>query len=788
MAKKPQECIDLITQAKNLAGEDVEVLTQLASDLIESAEGLEPSKLAQSMKRALKEQIADIENRKIMRIQTEGALKESMKVIKSAKRAEEGMAALIGESQDRFYGSSDSIWLRSSETESRLNAILETGMSGKQELQYIYRSGEKSREIAMELFELRDGGSPGISKSPEALEIAKLIRTMQDEVIESYRASGVPMRYLPGYIVRNSHDIIKMRSAGKEKWVADTMQLLDKERTFRNTGEAEEVLGSVYDSIIEGRRPDPDSHIFDDTEVGLNKYHNISKKQLREKVLHFEDGEAWHLYNESYGRSGLKESLDSSIKMHARQLALINKFGAIPSAGWNKLKKQVRKSLEVPGKEKELASFDKKSDSLDQLFKYTSGDRLRGDLSSDMVMTAKQGALFLQELKLLGLTGIAATQELASSAMIVKSATGKNMFQSIKDQITSSAKLLRPQDQKVILRKMAILTEMFNKVDVNSMIESGGTVGKINKARNIFHKTTGLNYITKLHKSATVFTFASDVADNAKLSFDKLDPYLSENFIRVKIGAKEWEFIKKGVDEVDLSGGKVQLITPEAIIKNNPEVKNIKEISQRYSVYLNDLARRGSPEAGARELSAMNMGTTPGTWSNAGLGLLMQFKGYPLAAIKTTARIAKSNPDFDWRGFSLEDLKRNKGSLYDTGQYMASMMAMAYATMTLYNLAKGKEAPDPTSADTWRDAAIRSGVGGLFADTVLGRYNNLAGPTAGMLLDIKSAVNGDKRAQAKILSTRSLPLQNHIGVVNPISQGFYDGIYKVITGEDPPKK
>src|SRR3546814_20771794 len=56
---------------------------------------------------------------------------------------------------------------------------------------------------------------------------------------------------MPGYIVRQSHDVYRIRGAGFEKWRDDILPHLDMARTFAD-GADEKTLRAVYDGLASG--------------------------------------------------------------------------------------------------------------------------------------------------------------------------------------------------------------------------------------------------------------------------------------------------------------------------------------------------------------------------------------------------------------------------------------------------------------------------------------------------------------------------------------------------------
>ncbi|HEV2186936.1 MAG TPA: hypothetical protein VGR70_06995, partial [Stellaceae bacterium] len=95
------------------------------------------------------------------------------------------------------------------------------------------RSKPMERLWGRELYELSKGeaGNPGVTKSPEALKIAKILDKYQTQARADINKAGAAIGDYSGYITATSHDPDKIRSAGLAEWKAFIKPRLDP-RTF----------------------------------------------------------------------------------------------------------------------------------------------------------------------------------------------------------------------------------------------------------------------------------------------------------------------------------------------------------------------------------------------------------------------------------------------------------------------------------------------------------------------------------------------------------------------------
>ena len=120
----------------------------------------------------------------------------------------------------------------------------------KNDLLKVFQSTELDEKIYVELF---DGF--GKSGSPEARQIAESIQKVQKRLLKRKNRNGANIGELKNYVVRQNHDALLLRDAGKETWVADIKNYIDKEKTFENKPldkTEDEFLGDMYDNLVSG--------------------------------------------------------------------------------------------------------------------------------------------------------------------------------------------------------------------------------------------------------------------------------------------------------------------------------------------------------------------------------------------------------------------------------------------------------------------------------------------------------------------------------------------------------
>lgn len=188
-------------------------------------------------------------------------------------------------------------------------------------------AGEAGERDVWEMASKCDGpGNPGVTKDAHALEIAKILQKWQKTAMASLNAEGAWIRSYSGYITRTSHSADKIGAAGPEKWIGDTLPLLDLRRTFGTDDpqRARDALFKMHTSMALG------DHYDYGRPVDEPLYPHTAKAASSERELHFKSGKEWHAYNEQYGDHNATHTVVQALSTSARRSALMKEFGTRP--------------------------------------------------------------------------------------------------------------------------------------------------------------------------------------------------------------------------------------------------------------------------------------------------------------------------------------------------------------------------------------------------------------------------------------------------------------------------
>jgi hypothetical protein len=175
-------------------------------------------------------------------------------------------------------------------------------------------SGAFDREAYIALFNMGKGlDTTGLPK--EAIKIAEIVNKYQTDARNTRNRFGAWIRDLQGYIVRQSHDMYKIRDAGQDDWAKFTYQRLDvKKMTDLGLISPLDPVRSIrelYQDFAAGNHMKPVAAETD--AVAFKGGANLAKKESQSRSLYFKDGAAAFEYNERFGQGRLADVVISGL-------------------------------------------------------------------------------------------------------------------------------------------------------------------------------------------------------------------------------------------------------------------------------------------------------------------------------------------------------------------------------------------------------------------------------------------------------------------------------------------
>jgi hypothetical protein len=658
-----------------------------------------------------------------------------------------------------------------------------------------FKSKDKTRNIFIEMGELgRRDGKPGVTGDEEAVKIAKLVEGLTSKMVARQNRAGAYILKIPGYIIRQTHDIQAIRSLGGEGnslasktrsyalWKEFTLPLLDIKKTF-DGADVKKVLRDIHEGLYTGiHGPEHDEQMVRVASV----IGDLAKKVSAERVLHFKDADAAWKYNEMFGVKDFKEAVLSDIHHRARSIALMENLGPNPEAN---LKNMIRE-LEEEGRLGEDAA--KQVDSLRDWRIMAAYNELSGKNETPANPTLSRVMGNVRILAQLAKMGGVVLSAFSDRAFLQAEASyqGISHLQTLVQQIKSF--LPKTGDTKQALRLMGIGLDGLLGNALSRYSSHTTTGGLLHEVQRKFFSLNFLNQWTDASKSAAGELFAAHLGEHAGFTFDKLPDDLRKILTMYDISPKEWDALRMTAKTIGDTGATLLMPTEVAFIP----VENIAEIADSHGlrptdanlartrdqleaklrVYLTDRVDIAIPTPGVAERKYATMNTQAGTPLGEAVRMLMLFKSFPLTILnRVMGREIYGNGAQNFRQWLLHDTKGK----FHLAQLMAMGVAAGYISGAIRDMLKGRN-PKPLLTDdgkinweTLNDAAIRGGSLGTLGDVLLQDYDRgyrgflsqMAGPIAGQFdtaMDIKTRITHGQEflPQVSQLALDNTPLLN----------------------------
>lgn len=568
----------------------------------------------------------------------------------------------------------------------------------------------------------------------DTLEAARLL---QNE-------AGAFIRKLPGYIVRQGHDMYKIRNTPREQWVADMKQWLDP-ATFNANQTADEFLNQVYANLSSG------VHLSmgdSDWLSGFKGPGNLAKKLSQERTLHFKDPETWMAYNQKYGVGSLYDAVNGHIDKAAKSTALLRVWGPNPESAFAAEIDQALIRLRDEGRYEDaeaLASASRNGMLKAEFDQLTGASNIPGSVK--IAWWGSVTRMVITMSKLGGMT-LSAFPDIHVRAAALRH-NGVNMMEGYANAMQS----LFGRFNKGESREVADLLNVGTQGMVGAIFErfsaADNLPGKAAKLQNLFFKLNLGTWWNDVMSRGVGLILSRNLGNYAIAgrAFGDFDARLQTTLRRYGIDEAEWNVLRqanaKAADgEHFLVADGLDDVSDEVIAgwlgkesAGPGELKRAREeLKTRLNTYYQDQVSESMTVAGAKERAMTRQDIPPGTVWGEAIRFMMQFKQYPITFVsKHIGRELYRGDKKDWGGIA---------------SLIVGTTALGYVSMTAKDFVKGRTPRTPEDAGGWADlfyASMMQGGGlGIFTDFLFGEYNRfggglaetIAGPLVGTANDV----------------------------------------------------
>jgi hypothetical protein len=582
------------------------------------------------------------------------------------------------------------------------------------------------------------GGTPGVTKNPEALKIAEIMHKTNESARIMQNDAGAYIGKLDGYTATQTHDPVKLYRAGYDKWKEAILPRL-KDGFFDDVDDPDKYLNGVYDALVTGKHfkvDAPDGDAPPTSVVGSR-----AKRASQHRVLHFKSFDDWNEYNKAFGTGGLRESLIMGWERAAKNIGIMSVWGTNPRHAFE----QTIEFLKVKYRDNPKAYTKLNSNALINQF-----DQIDGSASIPGNVRLSGFAHSWRAIETMASLGAAMLSSLTDSATVgaeFRYQTGSFLEGhklALEARIKSVPEEMRAEVTDLLGAGLdGLLGNILSRFDASDAVP-----GKMTSLMQTFFRLNGQQWWDDSGRRGFGLVMARELAMKEGTAWDNLAPELSRVLSLYDIGKGEWDLVRQFASTAP-DGRKY--ITPD-VVRDIPDEMIVAyrggdltagqmrrtrdELEQKLRMYFMDRSEYAILKPGARERAIMNQGLRPGTPMGEAARMFWQFKSFSVAFLTKA-----------W-GRELYGRGQDGIEMGSVMQFLAPMIltttALGYVAGAAKDLARGKEARDPRDFATWQAALVQGGGLGIYGDYIFGKYNRFggsfietaAGPAAGTLGDV----------------------------------------------------
>lgn len=588
---------------------------------------------------------------------------------------------------------------------------------------------QKSDDIVRALF----GGK---SKDPEIDRIAKDLANVFEDTRTTFNRSGGNIRKLDDFGMPTSHDQQKVSLSGVNKWVDDSMPLMNRDKyvnddgTLMNDVELKEFLTEAYKTISTGGSNKALANKTAPSPMGGRA--KMANRHQESRVLHFKDGDSWLEYQKQYGtyhESGLHQVLNNHIQRLSGEIAMLQAFGSNPRYVFDDLLKKgedLEKVKESNALEHGKIAAQKKR--AEQIYDYLDKSTQPIDNAFGNIMGGLRALMTASKLGSATLTSISDHANMKRIANMNGLSYSRSVMPEFMKQLSSTNSQKEAISMGLGINEMIGSMVRFGDADlVSSATKSGRFNARMQSIASSVMKASGLNAVTAASKRAFDLVHMHKIADMTRTkSWDDIGADDKKMFEGNGIKKEDWD-LWRDIEPSKTQNGETVLSqndffsAPDDVIKKHiPEGKHTEKgiINARYDFarrYMNHIfSEEGVAviDSGARERSLTQFGEA-GTFQGELGRTLFQFKAYPMGYLMRMGS----------RAFAQDDITSRATFLISLLAYQTIAGGMV---AQLQNVANGK-APEPVFTTDFFLKSILKGGGFSFVGDLMSAMSDPTG-------------------------------------------------------------
>lgn len=592
--------------------------------------------------------------------------------------------------------------------------------------------------IVREMEQLKESGTPGITKDKKAQTVARIFRNYTELSRRNLNARGANIGKMDGWAGPHSHNPARLLRAGKDVWVRDVLSQIDAEKSFPELtpDEVGAVVADIYDTIITGR----DNRLNAREKGAFTGPANVAKSISRHRVLHFRDADAWLKYNEKYGDGHVVNAVVGH-QMHAAKIAAqMQMLGPNPDVMlgslMERLQRRVRNDPKIKDSRKEgiIGKLSLTEGPISSAMAEMHGLTTIPDKTGLTAAQISSGIRAAQSMAKLGSSLASQFNDLVIGASALRY-NGVPLGTAYYNQFKALVRGRTPAEQKEISFLVGVYGDGLIDRVVNRFSVDDGLPGFMTRAQTAFFRFNGMTWMTDTTRGALGRTLSAHLGKQTGKRFDKLHPSLQREFGQYGITLEDWDVIRsadfRNIDGNSyLTADRVAELPLERFGEGTKAERARSDLELKLRTYLTDQVYSGIIEPSARSRRWLLRGTRPGTVYGEVARFFAQFKGFPMAYVeRPLGRAFAKGAPMSVRAVNVAHL-------------IALSTVAGYVSMIAKDFLLGYEPRDPFDEDYWLKnwgAAFMQGGGlGIFGDFLFGQARHdqgpletMAGPAAG---------------------------------------------------------
>lgn len=523
-------------------------------------------------------------------------------------------------------------------------------------------------------------------------------RQVSEGLRERMNLAGGDVGYLQDWAIPQSHSPELVRAVDADAWVAEVMQLIDRDKYVNvdgglmTTAQVKELLYAAHSTIGSGGLNKIEPGQFIPQGVVANRYRD-------HRIIHFKDADAWMTYHGRYAEKSVLGIMADRVEHMARDIALVEVLG--PNAR-NEMQFW-RDHLERSG----VTGYDLRF--IENVFAQLTGEANRVEWQG--LARQMQNLRNLQTAAKLGGAALSSVTDFASSLV-----TARFNRLPVMQHVRNMAQAFDPRsadDVRLAHRAGLGLDTLVGELNRWADESLGG--GWSSKMASAVLRASGLQALTEANRRAFSVTMMSTLGHLKRTAWSALHEADRTRLESYGFTAQDWERLAR-VELENWGNGNDTMLTPASIKRladgDLGGVTGPDAVRARNELVTKVLGMILSEESyavvtpGVRERALMVGGLKRGTAAGEIARSFWLFKSFPVAVIAKHWMRGWGRPTAGGK------------AAYVASYFVASTVLGAMAVQ-MKDIAKGREPREMDTSAFWSAAFLQGGGAGIFGDYML---------------------------------------------------------------------